>query len=474
MDRQAKIIATLGPATSGRAQITALIKAGADAVRINCSHGNEEEMTGLVNMVRDVSNQLDRHVAVILDLQGPKIRIGAFKDDGVLLKRGDPFFLDSTLRALGDQQGVKVLYNGLAKDCRPRDILLLDDGRITLRVLRVQKTRVYCKVINGGMLYSRKGLNKSGGGLSARIPTPKDRADIRFAARIQADYVAVSFPRSAEDMKSAGRLLKKAGGDAGLVAKIERAEAVQNPDVLCSILQASDGAMIARGDLGVEIGDTGLIGLQKDLIALCRTHNRFVITATQMMETMIENPVPTRAEVFDVANAVLDGTDAVMLSAETATGRHPHLVVQTMAQICRSASGYRGGFFSQMPTVPAKMNEIHRAIAAAAVRAAHRIEKVTAMVSLTESGSTPLLMSRVNTNIPIYALSRHQKTLRRMALYRDVVPLFFKQPRTNVDKKVIAFLHSKKLIKKGDRLIFTFGDLFLTQGATNTLKVLQA
>ena len=208
-------------------------------------------------MVRDISTQLDRHVAVMLDLQGPKIRIGSFKDDGVLLKRGDPFFLDSALRALGNQQGVKVLYPGLAKDCRPHDVLLLDDGRITLRVLRVRKTRVYCKVINGGMLYSRKGLNKRGGGLSAQIPTLKDKADIRFAAKIQADYVAVSFPRSAEDMKSAGRLLKKAGSDAGLIAKIERAEAAQDPNVLCSIVQASDGAMIARGDLGVEIGDTG-------------------------------------------------------------------------------------------------------------------------------------------------------------------------------------------------------------------------
>ncbi len=474
MDRQAKIIATLGPATDSKTGIVSLLKAGADVVRINCSHGDETDRERRIEMVRAAAADLKRHVAVMLDLQGPKIRIGHFKEGKVMLHRGASFVLDVSKRSAGDQESVGVFHKNLPKDCRPQDILLLDDGRLTMRVQSVKGTRLYCKVMNGGMLYSRKGLNKKGGGLSAGALTSKDRSDIRFAAKIKADYVAVSFPRSAEDMKTATRLLRAAGSDAGLIAKIERAEAVINFDVLRSIVLASAGAMFARGDLGVEIGETALIGLQKDMIALCRTHDRFVITATQMMETMIENPLPTRAEVFDVANAVLDGTDAVMLSAETATGRHPDLVVKTMARICHSAGGYRGGFFSRKLQVPDKITDIHRGIAIAAVRAAHRVEGVRAMVSLTESGSTPLLMSRVSTDIPIYALSRHEKTLRRMAIYRDVVPVFFEQPQKNVDQAVLIFLKKNKLIKKGDRIVFTFGDQWLTRGSTNTLRILQA
>jgi len=473
MHRQAKILATLGPATDGRVAMSRLLRAGADAVRLNCSHGSKDEIRNRVSLVHSLAAEMGKFIAIILDLQGPKIRIGSFKEGSVVLKKGQQFIFDVKKRGLGDSQSVGVDYSGLAKDCYPKDILLLDDGRLTMKVRRTTVSQVICEVITGGELKSRKGINKKGGGLTAPALTKKDKEDIRFAAELKVDYIAVSFPRSAEDMEQARRLVRRAGCQAQLIAKVERAEAVKNLKTLEALVKASDGAMIARGDLGVEIGDTGLIAMQKNLIAMCRRENRIAITATQMMETMIENPQPTRAEVFDVANAVLDGTDVVMLSAETASGKHPHLVVETMARICRDASSYEGGFFNPLTAIPEKINEIPRALAISAIRMAKRIEGVKALVSLTESGSTVLSMSRINTRIPIYALSRHKATLRRMALYRDVTPLYFEQPSKNEDQAVLNFLCQRRLIKKGDRILLTFGSQSFVSGMTNTLIVLQ-
>ena len=474
MHRQAKIIATLGPATDGRKALYRLLKAGTDVVRLNCSHSSAKDIRERVGLVRQLAEELDKPIAVLLDLQGPKIRISSFKEGSVWLKKGDAFILDTSMRSLGNERMVGISYKNLARDCKPKDVLLLDDGKITMRVIRTNGSQVHCEVINGGNLKDRKGVNKLGGGLAAAALTAEDKAYIRLAAELEADYIAVSFPRSAQDMEFARRLARKAGSHAPLIAKIERAEVVKDNETLQAVINASDGAMMARGDLGVEIGETHLIGLQKELISLCRKRNRIAITATQMMETMIENLSPTRAEVFDVANAVLDGTDAVMLSAETANGKHPHLVVEVMARICRDATNYRGGFLSSIPEEPQTVDNISHAVTRAAINSANTVDNVSALVCLTETGSTVLSMSRINTRIPIYALSSHIRTLRRCILYRDVIPLYFAQPEKKRDEAVLNFLKKKRLIKKGDRIILTFGTQRLVSGSTNTMRVLQA
>ena len=474
MHRQAKIIATLGPATDGHSALTRLIKAGTDAVRLNCSHSNEADIRSRIMLVRQVAQELNKPVAVIVDLQGPKIRINSFKEGAVWLRKGESFTLDTKMRAAGDQKSVGINYSRLSKDCAPKDILLLDDGKITMRVKNIKGNAVHCEVINGGQLKDKKGVNKLGGGLSADALTAQDKGHIRLATELEADYIAVSFPRSHSDMEIARKLVHKAGGHAQLIAKIERAEVVKDMATLEAVVDASDGAMMARGDLGVEIGETHLIGLQKNLIAMCRQRNRIAITATQMMETMIENLLPTRAEVFDVANAVLDGTDAVMLSAETSVGKHPHLVVEAMARICRDATNYRGSSPYSLVDSSQKLDNVPQAITHAAINIANSIDKVSALVCLTETGSTVLSMSRINTRIPIYALSHHIHTLRRSILYRDVIPLYFAQPARKRDEAVLNFLREKRLIKKGERIILTFGTQRLVSGFTNSMRVLQA
>ena len=477
IDRQSKIIATLGPATDGYEATTRLLKAGVDVVRLNMSHSDHKLLRQRVNMVKKVAAEINRVVAILVDLQGPKIRVASFENDSVQLKKGDAFTLVVGMTKPGNQTCVGVTYPKLTKDCKKGDIILLDDGRITMRVIAISGKQVQCKVINGGILSNRKGLNKKGGGISAASITTKDRQDIQAAAQIGADYVAVSFVRSADDIKLTRKLLTQAGGDAGIIAKIETSEAVSSYAQLLAIVQASDGSMLARGDLGVEIGETQLIGMQKDLITMCRANDKISIIATQMMETMIESPTPTRAEVSDVANAVLDGSDAVMLSAETAAGKHPHLVVETMASICLGAASYHGGFSNRAAaenTDGLADDNINRKIARSAVQAANSISKVVALVSLTESGSSALHMSRMNTEIPIFGLSRHPKTLRKMALYRDVVPMYFNQPPKYVGVAVLKFMREQKLMRKGERMVLTSGTQRLVSGGTNTMRVLEA
>ena len=475
IDRQAKIIATLGPATDSYDSMSRLLKAGVDVVRLNLSHGDHKQLEARVKMVKQISEDLHRPIAMMFDLQGPKIRIANFDEGSVHLKRGDEFTLVVGMSKPGNKNCVGVTYLKLAKDCKKGDMLLLDDGRITMQVKKISGNNLTCKVVNGGVLKDRKGLNKKGGGLSTNSITTKDKQDIKIAVKLGADYIAVSFVRSAEDIRIARRLITKAGGDAHIIAKIETAEAVKNHEDLLAIVKESDGTMIARGDLGVEIGETQLIGMQKNLIAMCRANYRIAITATQMMETMIENPLPTRAEVFDVANAVLDGTDAVMLSAETASGKHPHLVVETMGRICLGADSYHGESdpLALESSKSPKIERINRAIAMAAVRTAHSIDGVVALVSLTESGSTALYMSRTNTAIPIYGLSSHHKALRKMMLYRDVVPLYFEQPPEQAGMAVLDFMRRQKLIKKGERIVLTSGMNRLVSGGTNTMRVLE-
>ncbi len=471
MLRRTKIIATLGPATDSPEALDRLIEAGIDVVRLNFSHGSEEEHLNRAETVRNRARAHGRQVGVIADLQGPKIRIGRFEDGAIELAEGDSFCLDMELDInAGNQQAVGSTYKSLNEDVSRGDSLLLDDGRIVLWVSEVDGPKIQCRVTTGGKLSNNKGINLQGGGLSAAALTDKDRADIRIAAKMQADYIAISFVQSAEDIREARELLDAAGwSDCGVISKIERAEAIAVAD---EIVMESDGVMIARGDLGVEIGDAALPPVQKRLIKLARSMDRVAITATQMMESMIENPIPTRAEVFDVANAVLDGTDAVMLSGETAVGKYPEKVVEAMANICLEAETQRVAKVSGH-----RMNEHFRrrdeAIAMAAMYTANHLG-VKAIAALTESGSTALWMSRISSGIPIFAMTRNLQTRRKVTLYRGVYPVSFDltdKDKEQVNREMIDELVRRGVVRTGDNIILTKGDLVGEGGGTNTMKI---
>lgn len=472
MLRRTKIVVTLGPATDDPKVLNEVIAAGADVVRVNFSHGSADEHKRRVEKVRHCAETHGRHVAVLADLQGPKIRIQRFKNRKVILNEGERFVLDASLDPDGGTtERVGIAYKGLPNDVKTGDTLLLDDGRIVLAVEGVTGKEIICRVISGGDLSNNKGINRMGGGLSAAAITDKDRADIKVAAEIQADYVAISFPRSAADIHRARGLLRSAGGHGSIVAKIERAEAVTD---LEEIIAATDVVMIARGDLGVEIGDAELPAVQKHIIKLARSLNRVVITATQMMESMIENSIPTRAEVFDVANAVLDGTDAVMLSAETATGKYPGKAVAAMDRICRSAEKHPSAIQSDH-RINTRFGRIDEAIAMATMYSANHLG-AKAIASLTESGATPQWMSRISSSIPIYALTPHVETRRKVTLYRGVYPISFNISSTDhavVNKEVIAELLRLNAVKDGDIVIITKGDLIGVHGGTNAMKIVR-
>ena len=468
--RRTKIIATLGPATDPPAVMALLIESGLDAARLNYSHGTHEEHATRLAQVRQIAQAQQREVAIIADLQGPKIRIARFKQGRVELKVGQAFTLDTALAAdAGDAQKVGVTFKALARDVRKGNTLLLDDGRIVLKVQRVTGSAIITTVVVGGMLSNNKGLNREGGGLSATALTSKDRKDLVHALALGVDYIAVSFPRDANDIRAARRLIRQAGGDAGIIAKIERAEALQHID---EIIEAADGIMVARGDLGVEIGDSRLPPVQKQLIKRARRLHRFVITATQMMESMINNPLPTRAEVFDVANAVLDGTDAVMLSAETSVGQYPALAVAAMARTCIEAEK-QWTEYEPDAMLDAGFERVDQAIAMSAIYCANRI-KVAAIAALTETGAVTRWMSRINTDIPIFALSRHLTTLRRITLYRGVYPIYLdisKVPYIEVTREVLKRLQARAGLRRGDKVILTKGDLHGRSGGTNGFKI---
>jgi pyruvate kinase len=469
--RRTKIVATLGPATDQPGVLEQIIRAGVNVVRLNFSHGSDMILKR-VKEVREIAAKLNTCVGIMGDLQGPKIRIAKFQNKKIFLNKGDSFILDAELaNDAGDQNQVGIDYKELPKDVGPDDTLLLDDGRIVLTVEKVERTRVFCKVKVGGELSNNKGINRLGGGLSAAALTDKDKADLLVAVEANMDYVAVSFPRDAQDIRYARELLTAAGGRAGIIAKIERAEAIQQID---EIIEAADGVMVARGDLAVEIGDAEVPSAQKLIIWRARVLDKPVITATQMMESMIKSPVPTRAEVSDVANAVLDYTDAIMTSAETAVGDYPVEVIETMSRVCIAAEKQPSTKVSSH-RMELQFKRTDEAIAMATLYTANHLG-ISAIIALTESGSTPLLMSRIKTGIPIYALSRNQATLGRMTLYRDVYPIHFdvtQFPNDKVNAACANVLKQEKIVGEGDLIILTKGDAQGVHGGTNTMKIIR-
>lgn len=471
MLRRTKIVATLGPASRDPKVLDRMIEAGVDVVRLNFSHGSAEEHIQAAELVRSLAKTRGRAVGVLVDLQGPKIRIGRFKDGKVTLKEGERFILDADC-ALGDATRVGLDYPDLVQDVSRGATLLLDDGRIELWVEEVEGSQVICKVVRGGVLSNNKGINRKGGGLSAAALTDKDIEDIKTAAQLKADYLAVSFPRSAADMQQAREILRAAGGRAWLLAKIERAEAI---DALPEILDASDAIMVARGDLGVEVGDAAVPALQKKMIRMARERNKLTITATQMMESMIASPIPTRAEVSDVANAVLDGTDAVMLSAETAVGKYPIEAIAAMHRVCIEAEKE-----VERPQFPLKAAEggivrVDEAIAKSAAFIALHLN-VKAIAAMTQSGSTALWTSRISTHVPIYALTPEVETRRKVTLFRGVYPINFR-PSSNDRDQLLAEaeeeLRRRGAVRNGDLILLTIGEPIGKPGGTNTLKIVR-
>ena len=468
MLRRTKIVATLGPASSDSRTLARMIDAGLDVVRMNFSHGTAAEHRQRVDLVRSLALKAGRAVGVLVDLQGPKIRIGKFSDGKITLVAGEKFVLDAECE-LGDAQRVGLDYKNLPQDVRSGDTLLLDDGRIVLGVSSVKGARITCVVEQGGTLSNNKGINRKGGGLTAPALTEKDMRDIKTAAELKADFLGISFPRSGADIRWARDLMHKAGGRSLIIAKIERAEAVP---ALEEILEASDAIMVARGDLAVEVGDAVVPALQKRMIRMARDMNKAVITATQMMESMITNPIPTRAEVSDVANAVLDGTDAVMLSAETATGQYPVETIAAMARVCVEAEKEDTlGSERRRSGLPA---EVEEAIARATVFTANGLN-IKAVAAMTQSGKTVQLMSRMHTTVPIYAMSSVAETRRRVTLFRGVYPVKFKGAR---DPEKALHMAEDELLKRGavqrgDTIVLTIGEPFGKAGGTNTMKIVK-
>ena len=472
MLRRTKIVATLGPASDTPKALEALIRAGVDVVRMNFSHGKAEDHVARANRVRAAAAACGRTVGILADLQGPKIRVSKFEHDKIILNPGDTFILDAEWTTLGNQERVGLDYKELPNDVSSGTVLLLNDGMLEFHVIEVKGSQVICKVVRGGALSNNKGINRKGGGLTAPALTDKDKEDIKTAALIKADYLAVSFPRSAADMKLARELMHAAGGKSLLMAKIERAEAIP---ALAEIIDASDAIMVARGDLSVEVGDAAVPGLQKRMIKMARARNKLVITATQMMESMITNPIPTRAEVSDVANAVLDGTDAVMLSAETAVGDYPVETIQAMVRICIQAEKEIEESDTDRRLTHSKFTRIDQSIAMAALYAASHF-KVKAIVALTQSGSTTLWMSRMNAGVPIFALTPTESTLSKVTLFSGVHPIAFsidsKFP-SEVLRAAEDELIRLGLVQDGDMVVMTIGEAIGKAGHTNTMKIVR-
>jgi pyruvate kinase len=470
--RATKIVSTLGPASSDPALLEQMIRAGVNVVRLNFSHGKAQDHIDRAQLVREAAQRAGCEVAIMADLQGPKIRVGKFADNKVLLVTGQTFVLDAARTEPGDLNGVGLDYKELPQDVKTGDVLVLNDGMIVMQVQAVKGPAVHCTVTQGGELSNNKGINKKGGGLTAPALTAKDMEDIKTAMSFQADYVAVSFPQNATDMEMARQLCNVAASPFGhkphLIAKIERAEAIPK---LEEILRASDGIMVARGDLAIEVGNAAVPALQKRMIRMAHDMDKTVITATHMMESMIHNPMPTRAEVSDVANAVLDGSDAVMTSAETAAGKFPLETVVEMAAVCVAAeeaeevaldADFLGKTFSR----------IDQTIAMGALFTAYHMG-AKAIVALTESGSTALWMSRHKIHIPIYALTSREATQRKMTLYRNVTPLLMptSNDRDTAMREAETSLKQKGILKSGDRYVITCGEPMGAPGGTNMLKI---
>ena len=470
MSRGTKIVATLGPASSSAEVVGRLILAGVDVFRMNFSHGTAQDHLDRAALVRTLAAKHGRAVGLLADLQGPKIRVGKFENSKITLKVGDAFILDAKCE-LGNQERVGIDYKDLPRDVKSGDVLLLNDGLLVFDVDAVRGNEIHCVVKAGGVLSNNKGINRRGGGLSAPPLTPKDMQDIKTAVVMKADFLAVSFPKSSADMYMAGELMRAAGGRAMLIAKIERAEAIP---ALEEIMAACDGIMVARGDLSVEVGDAAVPALQKRMIRMARAMNKLTITATQMMESMISNPIPTRAEVSDVANAVLDGTDAVMLSAESASGQYPVETVEAMVRICSEAEKSASVTLDR-DFLDRVFTRVDQSIAMGALFTAHHL-KVKAIVALTQSGSTALWMSRLNSGVPIFALTPEPETHTKVALFRDVRP--FALAYEGHDREKLLYEAEKVLLDqgvvgKGDIIVITMGEPIGQSGGTNTMKIVK-
>ncbi|MBC7501983.1 MAG: pyruvate kinase [Herminiimonas sp.] len=473
MRRATKIVATIGPASSDIDTLTRMIRAGVDVVRLNFSHGKAQDHIDRATLVRQAAASCGREIAIMADLQGPKIRVGKFEHGKIQLEKGQKFILDADC-TMGNQDQVGLDYKALPRDLHVADVLLLNDGLIVLVVDRVVGSAIHTTVKIGGELSNNKGINRMGGGLSAPALTAKDMEDIKTAMSIQADYVAVSFPKSASDMQMARQLASIAGEPWNhkplMIAKIERAEAIP---VLQEILDASDGIMVARGDLAVEVGNAAVPALQKRMIRMARASNKIAITATQMMESMIFNAVPTRAEVSDVANAVLDGSDAVMTSAETASGKYPVETVETMDAICLEAEKSED-YRLDADFLNVTFNRIDQSIAYGALFTAYHL-RVKAIAALTESGSTALWMSRHSIDVPIFAITPSLATQRKVSLYRNVHSFELDQ---NTDREAVLkaaqdLLLAKGVVQKGDMIVVTWGEPMGQTGGTNALKIMR-
>ena len=470
MLRRTKIIATLGPATDDLYTLETIINEGVDVVRLNFSHGTHAKHKKRIEMVREAAAKQERVIGILADLQGPKIRVSSFKTGKIHLREGELFTLDAELPPKeGTGKSVGIDYKNLLKDVRSGDFLLLDDGRLKLEIQSIKGGQIICLTIVGGELSDHKGINRLGGGLSAESITKKDIDDLKFSMNFDVDYVAISFPRDVKDVIKAKRLVQGYKGRASVIAKIERVEAVKDID---AIIEASDGVMVARGDLAVEIGDAQVPLVQKDIIHRARSLDKPVIIATQMMESMIHATVPTRAEVSDVANAVLDNTDAVMLSAETAVGDYPVLAVSAVARVCLASESQPCSHISRH-RVECRFKRIDEAIAMATMYTANHLD-IKAIIALTESGITPLWMSRIRTAIPIYGLSRSYKSLGRMTLYRGVYPMKFdptQYTRDEINVEAVNTLQNQDLLKEGDLVILTKGDYMGVGGGSNAMKI---
>jgi pyruvate kinase len=470
--RRTKIIATVGPSTDKPGVIDKLIKSGVELFRMNYSHQGKKDHEKRIRAIRSATDKLGHEVGIIADLQGPKIRLEKFRRGKIILKEDDPFIIDTHLASnAGNQKRVGISYKGLAKDVKKGTVLLIDDGRIELKVESVKDYEIHCRTTVGGELSNNKGINVLGGGLTAKALTEKDKSDLEHAVGLGVDYIAVSFVRNEKDINHTRRQLKKLKSTARIIAKFERIEAIDNAE---EIINAADAIMIARGDMGVEIGDAGLPPIQKRLINLAREMDTAVITATQMMESMIDSQTPLRAEVFDVANAVLDGTDAVMLSGETSVGLYPVKVVETMARICEETEKQRSIRTSDH-RINTRFEKIDEAIAMSTMYAANHIG-ASAIAALTETGSTCLWMSRISSGIPIFAFTRHLSTMRRIKLYRGVYSFMFDATSNDtaiINKEIIDDLVQQGIVTTGDLVIITKGDLHGHRGGTNSMKIIR-
>lgn len=474
--RRTKIIATLGPATDKNNNLEKIIISGVNIVRLNFSHGKTTEHLMRARQVRKIASYLNKYIAILGDLQGPKIRISTFQSIKIHLKPGDNFLIDSkNYNNKNKHKYVKVNYEALPKDVSPGDFLLLDDGKIQLKVLKIQNTQIYTKVITGGILSDNKGINKLGGGLMAKVLTNKDKLDIITAAKIGVDYLAISFPRNSTDLNNARKLILNAGSKAKIISKIERAEVVKSDTTIDDIIQASDAVMVARGDLGVEIGEPELIRIQKKIIQRAHNLNRAVITATQMMESMTTNSIPTRAEVMDVANAVLDGTDAVMLSAETATGQYPSETVTAMSNVCVGAEKISNTNYLQSIYQSKKIKNVEEAITTSVMYIANHLHTIKAIISITNFSQFALLMSRVNSKLPIFVLSKNIHTLNIVTLYRGVIPIYFDNTSNNIlnSRSASNLLRDQGFLTSGELVIVVQDNIQNQFNINNVSHILQ-